>query len=150
MVQMNALKSVKTFGEYSKVEIGDKMRSLLAFLQQLHIVFDVYQKKSRKRETREGLGKKGGVRLSIKENTPIKKIFAKGLKLDDNKTELLNLIADTPSGLFRNQQKVLLIARQQTVLSNREVDLQRLQPSYKEETDVYQTKASCMPWNSHD
>ena len=57
------------------------------------------------------------------------------LKLDDNKTELFNLIADTLSGLFRNQQKVLLITLQQTTLSNREVDLQCFQPSCKEEAD---------------
>ena len=38
-------------------------------------------------------------------------------------------------GLFRNQQKVLLITRQQTVLSNRAVDLQRLQPCCKEKKD---------------
>ena len=61
--------------------------------------------------------------------------FAKVLKLDDNKTELFNLIADTLSGLFRNQQKVLLITLQQTALSNREVDLQCFQPSCKEEAD---------------
>ena len=30
MMQMNSLKTVKTFGGYSKVEIGDKVHSLLA------------------------------------------------------------------------------------------------------------------------
>ena len=67
MVQMNAPKTAKTFGEYSKVEIGDKVHSLLACVQQLHIVLDVYQKGSRKRETWEEHGKKDDGRLSIKE-----------------------------------------------------------------------------------
>ena len=57
------------------------------------------------------------------------------LKLANNKTELFKVIADTMSGLFRNQQKVLLITRQQTVLSNGAVNLEGLQPCYKEEKD---------------
>ena len=136
VVQVNAAKTAKTFGEYSKVEIGDKVHSLLTCMQQLYIVLDVYQKGSRKKETREGRGKKDSVSPSINENTPTYRI-AKALKTDDNKTglfnltadtQLFNLMADTQSGLFRNQQKVLLITRQETVLSNRAVDLQRLQP----------------------
>ena len=112
---MNAPKTVKTFAEYSKVKIGGKECSLLACVQDLDIMFDVCQKGSGKRVTREGHGKKDGVRLSIKENTSFYRKFAKLLKCDDNKTELFNLIADPLSGLFRNQQKVLLITIQQTV-----------------------------------
>ena len=133
VVQVNAAKTAKTFGEYSKVEIGDKVHSLLTCMQQLYIVLDVYQKGSRKKETWEGRGKKDSVSPSINENTPTYRKFAKALKPDDNKTGLFNLTAATQSGLFRNQQKVLLITRQETVLSNRVVDLQRLQPCYKEE-----------------
>ena len=71
--------------------------------------------------------------LSTKTHLLTDRKFAKALKPDDNKTELFNLTADTLSGLFRNRQKVLLITRQETVLSNRAVDLQCLQPCYKEE-----------------
>ena len=133
MVQVNAPKTAKTLGEFSKVEIGDRVHSLLTCVQQLYIVLDVYQKGSRKKETREGRGKKDSVRPSINENTPTYRKFAKVLKPDDNKTELFNLTADTLSGLFRNRQKVLLITRQETALSNRAVDLKCLQPCYKEE-----------------
>ena len=128
-------KTVKTFGEYGKVETGDKAHSLLSCVQQLGTVFDFYQKGSRKRQMWEGRSKKDGVRLSIKKITSICRKFANVLKLDDNKIELCNLIADTLSGLLRNQQKGLLITRQHTVLSSRSVDLQRLQPCYKEEED---------------
>ena len=107
MVQMNAPKKMKKFGEYSKVEIGDKVHSLLACVQQLDI--NVYEKGSRKRETREGRGKKDRVRLSIKENAPTCGKFATVLKLDNNKTELCTLIADILSGLSRNQQNVPLM-----------------------------------------
>ena len=82
------------------------MRSLLACVQQLDVVFDVYQKGSPKRETREARSKKDGVRISIKENTTIYRKFTKMLKLEDNKTELFNLIARTLFRLVRNQQKV--------------------------------------------
>ena len=54
MVQMNAPKTVTTFREYNKVEIGDKVNSLIACGQQL----DVYEKGSCKTETWEGHGKK--------------------------------------------------------------------------------------------
>ena len=68
--------------------------------------------------------------------TYVQKIWRyKVLKLDDNKTELFSIIADTMSGLFGNQQKFLLITRQQTVLFNLQVDFQRLQLCFKEETD---------------
>ena len=98
---MNAPKTAKTFAEYSKVKIGGKECSLLACVQDLDIMFDVCQKGSDKRVTREGQGKKDGVRLSIKENTSFYRKSAKLLKRDDNKTELFNLIADPLSGLFR-------------------------------------------------
>ena len=93
------------------IEIGDKVRSLLACVQQLDKMFDVYQKGYCIRETQERRGK-DGVRLSIKKNTPIYRKFPKVLKLDDNKNELFNLMVDTLSGLFRNQRKVLLITQQ--------------------------------------
>ena len=135
MVQVNAPKTAKTFGEYGKVEIGDKVHSLLSCVEQLVTGFDIYQKGSRKRQIRERRGKNDGVRLSIKETTPIYRKFTNVLKLDDNKIELCNLIAVTLSGLFRNQQKILLITPQQTVLSSRSDDLQRVQPCYKEKKD---------------
>ena len=78
------------------------MRSLLACVQQLGIVVDVYKKGSRKRETWKGRGKKDGMRLSIKENTRIYRKLAKVVTLDDIKPELFKLIADALSGLFRN------------------------------------------------
>ena len=107
MVQMNAPKTVTTFREYNKVEIGDKVNSLIACGQQL----DVYEKGSCKTETWEGYGKKDGVRTSIKENTTIYRKFAKVLKSNDNKTELFKLTADALSGIFKNQQNVLLITQ---------------------------------------
>ena len=101
-------------------------------MQQLDILFDFYRKWSRKRE---GRGKEHHVRLSIKENMLNCIQFSNVLKLYNNITELFNLIAYTLSGLFRNQEKSLLITLQLTVLSNRQVDLQCLQPCYKEEAD---------------
>ena len=54
-----------------------------------------------KRNT-EGHDKKDGVMLSFKENTLIYRKFAKVLKLNNNKTEHFNLIADTLLALFKN------------------------------------------------
>ena len=57
MVQMNAFKTAKTFREYSKVKVGDKVHSFLDCEHQLDIVFDVYQKGSRKKR-KVGRGQK--------------------------------------------------------------------------------------------
>ena len=57
MVQMNAFNTAKTFREYSKVKVGDKVHSFLDCVHQLDIVFDVYQKGSRKKR-KVGRGQK--------------------------------------------------------------------------------------------
>ena len=57
MVQRNAFKTAKTFREYSKVKVGDKVHSFLDCVHQLDIVFDVYQKRSRKKR-KVGRGQK--------------------------------------------------------------------------------------------
>ena len=99
------------------------MCKLLTHEEQLEIVFWKYQKGSRRRETRERGGKKdGGVQLSIKDNTPIYKTFAKVLKLDENKTEFFSLIADTLSELFKEDQKMQIITRQRNVLCSHELN----------------------------
>ena len=61
----------------------------------MDIVFDVYRKASRKRDTREGMGKNEGLRISIKENTPVYGKFHQVLEVSENKTELFSLVADT-------------------------------------------------------
>ena len=56
----------------------------------MDIVFDVYRKTSRKRETGEGKGEKEGVKISIKKNTPVYRKFNHVLEVSENKAELFN------------------------------------------------------------
>ena len=124
MVQVNAPKTAKTFGEYGKVGIA-LFANLCATTWHSVCYFSegVSQKRNPGRAWQENF-----VSLSIKENTPTYRKFAKILKLDDNNIELCNHIADTLPGILKNQQKDLLITQQQTVLSSRTVGFQRLQP----------------------
>ena len=87
---MNALNLAKICNVYSKTEIEDKVQSMQDSVISLDIIFDLFQKVSQKRETCEDRGKNDGVRLSIKENNPIYRNFAKMLKADGNKTELFS------------------------------------------------------------
>ena len=57
MVQRNAFKTAKTFRQYSKIKVGDKVHSFLDCVHQLDIIFDVYQKGSRKKR-KVGSGQK--------------------------------------------------------------------------------------------
>ena len=71
LVQMNNPQTSVTFGEYCRIEIGKKVDRISNTMERVNIMFDVYGKESRKRETREETRKNEGVRISIKENTPV-------------------------------------------------------------------------------
>lgn len=53
MIWMNDAKSVHTYGEHSKTEIGDKVWFILDGVQDLHIIFNVYSNESPKKENHE-------------------------------------------------------------------------------------------------
>ena len=67
--------------------------------------------KIRKKQTRDGRGKNGGVRLAISDKTPMYQTMSKILAVDENKTELFTLIADNLIDLFKNHQKTLIVTK---------------------------------------
>lgn len=67
---------------------------MLDGVQKLDIIFYLYQMACRKRETRVGRGKKS-VRQQSKKTLLYTERSDKAVKVDKNKTELFNLIADT-------------------------------------------------------
>ena len=71
LVQMNAPKLARTYGEYREFELGSKVKSMTNGAERIYIAFDVYKANSRKRETRESRGKGEGGRFLIKKNTPV-------------------------------------------------------------------------------
>ena len=101
----------------------------------LGIVFDVYRKTSRKRETREGRGKNEGVRISINKNNPVNRTFNQVLEASKNKTELFSLVADTLVENFKHKQKSIVATKGETVASNHQIETKYLEPCKKEEAD---------------
>ena len=101
----------------------------------MDIVFDIYRKASRKRETREGRGKNEGVRISINKNNPVYRTFNQVLEASKNKTELFSLVADTLVDNFQHKQKSIVATQGETVASNHQIETKCLEPYKKEEAD---------------
>ena len=84
-VHMNAPKACKNYGEYCDV-LQQKIRLLANNVLRLDMVFDMYEEKSIKSQTRQRRGH--GVRVSVQKQTPIYKNFHEFMRNDQNKTEL--------------------------------------------------------------
>ena len=87
------------------------------------------------KQTRDGRGKNGGVRLAISDKTPMYQTMSKILAVDENKKELFTLIADNLIDLFKNHQKTLIVTKNELALCNQEKDISNLMPCCKEEAD---------------
>ena len=135
LVQMNAPKLAKTYGEYAETEVCNKVKALANKCERVDIVFDIYKNCSRKRETCEGRGKNDGVRVSIRKNTPVFRKFNQVMAINENKTELFTLIADTLVEVCQDISKTIVSTRLQNVVSNHNIEKQYLQPCEKEEAD---------------
>ena len=135
LVQMNAPKLARTYGEYAEMEVCSKVKAMANKCERVDIVFDVYKSCSRKRETRDGRGQNDGVRVSIHKNTPLFRKCRKVMAIDDNKTELFTLIADTLVEVCRDSSKTIVSTRLQNIVSNHNIEKQYLQPCEKEEAD---------------
>ena len=59
LLQMNNPRTSKTFGEYCRIKISEKVERISNTVERVDIVFDFYRKASRKRKTPEGERTKG-------------------------------------------------------------------------------------------
>ena len=96
--------------EYSKTEIGVKVYSKLNSVQNLLIIFNIYHSWSPKKVIFEG------------KHLYWQKICQE-LKVDDNKTGLINLMADTMINFVTNNRKSWYYI---IILSDHEIDLKHL------------------------
>ena len=135
LVQMNQPRYSKTYGEYCKNELGSKIKSIAADVKRIDVVFDIYKKSSRKRETRESRGKGDSVRILVKANTPVYNKFSQVLAVDSNKTELFSLIADQLVDTCKNIKTTVMSTKLENVISNHRIETQYLMPCFKEEAD---------------
>ena len=92
-VDMHSSTVSKTYGQYCEQELAVKIKNLASTALRVDVVFDVYQKVSIKRETRESRG--SGIRVSVRPDTPLIK-NTRGTKAflqnDDNKTRVLCVV----------------------------------------------------------
>ena len=96
LVQSSQPKKSKTHGEYCETELRDKMAENISSSSRVDTVFDIYKKDTRKRETEKKRGKKSSVaRIIISKDTPVCKNSADVMAVDENKTELFRMIADS-------------------------------------------------------
>ena len=135
LVQTNNTRTSKTFGEYCGIEIREKVKRIANTVERVDIVFHVYRKASRTRETRKGRGENEGVRISIKKNTPVYRKFSQALEVSENKTELFSLVADTLVENFQHKRETIVATEGETVVSNHYIETKYLEPCKKEEVD---------------
>ena len=97
---------------------------------------------SRKRETREVREKTEGVRIAVKKDTPIYRRFNQILAVDENKTELNLLIADTVVSICEDIGTTVVVTRKENVISNHPIEREYLQPTIKRKLTI---ECLCMP-----
>ena len=110
------------------------MEQQLGDLKELDFVFDTYKRDSIKEQTREGRGI--GVRILVREETPIAKKFQVFLKNSDNKTELFKILAINITKIPENIVEIMATHLEEFLSNNLDADLPALQPCNHEEADT--------------
>jgi hypothetical protein len=82
----------KTFSDYLNVIYSPYIRNQLLSVQRLDIIWDIYVKDSLKASTRSKRGK--GVRQRVEPGVKIPSNWSKFLKVESNKTELFQYLAE--------------------------------------------------------
>ena len=129
-VMMNPPRTVKTYGEY----VGDlckSMKRIASSVDRLDLVFDRYFEKSLKSQTREFRGV--GIRVAVRQETPIGNKFLDFMRNDQNKTELFGMIAESVAAIQCNG--TILATKGEHILSNSQIDDCNIAPCNHEEAD---------------
>ena len=118
----------KTFGQYASTGFYNSV--VLRCLneecaQRVHAVFDRYFLLSLKGNTRKG--RVSGLRVSVRENTPMVQVWAKILKDSSNKAELFPLIT-VKITRNRTDHKMVLTTQGENVIFSPAIDTDRFSP----------------------
>ena len=117
----------KTFGQYASAEFYNSVLRCLnkECVQRVDVVFERYFPLSLKEDKRKRRG--SGLRVSVRENTPMAQNWAKLLKDSSNNTELFPLIAEE---ITRNRTdlKMVLDTQGENVIFSSTIDIGRLSP----------------------
>ena len=135
LVQMSKPGDSKSFGQYaSKVFVDRVLRTINKDnVERVDVVFDRYFKQSLKSETRDKRG--DGIRISVRETTPVPKDWGRFLRVDENKEELFTLLAKELAKQISSSQ-VIVATTSDTVVSNMPIDRGSLSPCNHEEADT--------------
>ena len=137
IVQMIKSQNAKTYGQYSKdVFWPFIVNSRDTTVKRIDVVFYVYTEGSLKAESRERRGT--GVRIAVKESTPVWKNWAQFLKVDENKSELFHLFAQdlVNCPAVQSFEGVILASDTTEVISNGDIHHNGLTPCNHEEADT--------------
>ena len=88
-------KSSQTYGDYCSLALAGKFLQMAKYVKRLDVVFDVYHKITRKRNTRDLRARDNtGMRVSVHPDSQVYSNSRSFLCNDENKTELFCLLAD--------------------------------------------------------
>ena len=125
-------KKMKTYDVYCEQQITEEISDMGKNVKRVGVVFDVYKVMSLKQETREGRSKGDALRTLVRYNTPIQHSkFQKFLQVNDNKTELFELIANCV--VEQCTEPAVIATNDEKVVSNRGIRSTGLQPCNQEE-----------------
>ena len=133
-ININKPYNSTTFGQYCSAEIPLKIQQHLAGLKRLDFVFDTYRPDSIKGQTREARG--DGIRIAVRNETPIATKFQSFLRNNDNKTELFKLLAVNIAEIPSNSVNILATHLEEVLSNNPDVDVSAIQPCNHEEADT--------------
>ena len=132
-INMNGPKSLTTYGKYCEDELLSKLKFTSQNTKRLDLVFDVYNENSLKSKTRENRG--GGMRISVRKDTPICKDFQNFMRNDTNKKELIKIIADVAIQIPETLVTIVATIGSK-IASNSSLEKLNIEPCNHEEADT--------------
>ena len=129
-------KPPQTYGDYCSLELAGKFLQMAKYVKRLDVVFDVYHKIRRKRNTRDLRARDNtGMRVSVRPDSQVYSNFRSFLRNDVNKTELFCLLADVLIS-SECESELVCTSLEGAITNSHPLDLSTLQPCTQEEADT--------------
>ena len=125
---------VKTYQHYADKVFLPYLQRELQSCQRLDVVWDIYTDNSLKAYTRQCRG--SGDALKVEGTTSLPGNWGNFLRVNSNKTGLFTFLANEIAAAENLKHKLVITTRGEEVLSNRETDVDGLQPCSHEESDT--------------
>ena len=124
----------RTFEEYSQSVFLPHVKGHLKNVQRVDVVWDTYVPDSPKATTRSKRGK--GIRRRVKPDTKIPSNWPAFLRIDENKEELFDYLAEQLGTIEAKQGQVISTKGESVVCNGRRNDTSDLSPCTHEEADT--------------